>query len=257
MYDNDQSKAIKPQDIWAAFSLLTRIPVPVDHIDAGTRAAMASWAYPVVGAALGFALGSVGALLGWIGTPDGIVAALVLAGFAMATGAMHEDGLADCADGFWGGNDTSRRLEIMKDSRIGAYGTVALGIALLARWDGIGAMTQTSLPLTLMAVGAASRVPMVLAMYVMPNARVDGLSAGVGRPPSVSVTLALVTGLVICVLGTGFAGALLLGWALLGALPVLFLAFRKIGGQTGDVLGAAQQCAEIAALAAAGAVLVA
>ncbi len=255
MNDTDQTQPIEPHDIWAAFSLLTRVAIPVDHARAGARAAVASWAYPLVGAILGFAVGCFGVILVWIGTPDGIAAALVLACLALATGGMHEDGLADCADGFGGGVDPVRRLEIMKDSRIGAYGAVALGIALIARWDGVAGVLHAYLPLTLMAVGAASRVPMVLAMYLMPSARERGLSAGVGTPPALSVSIALLSGLIICIIGVGFAGALVLGWALLGSVPVFLLARKLIGGQTGDVLGASQQCAEIAALAAAVAVL--
>jgi adenosylcobinamide-GDP ribazoletransferase len=111
------------------------------------------------------------------------------------------------------------------------------------------------MPLALMAVGAASRVPMVLAMVLQPNARDDGLSAGVGTPPALSASVALVSGLLACLIGIGFQGALVLGWALLASVPLFILAKRKIGGQTGDVLGASQQCAEVAALAAAVAAL--
>ena len=73
-------------------------------------------------------------------TVPGVVAALVLGVEAAATGGLHEDGLADCADGFWGGRDKARRLEIMKDSRVGSYGVLALGIVLLARWAALTAL---------------------------------------------------------------------------------------------------------------------
>lgn len=254
MNDTEQTTSVEPHDILVAFSLLTRIPVPVDHDVAGERAAEATWAYPLVGAALGFGVGIVGLLLVWIGTPVGIAAALMLAAFAFLTGAMHEDGLADCADGFGGAAEPGQRLELMKDSRIGAFGAIALVIVLIARWNGLAALHSGWLPFLLMAVAAASRVPMVLAMYLMDGARKTGLSASVGRPPAVSVALALIIGLVACVAGAGLAGGLIFFWALLGAVPVLVLARRLINGQTGDVLGATQQCAEVAALAAAVAV---
>ena len=251
MNDTEQQSPVQAHDILAAFSLLTRLPIPVDHELAGQRAAEATWAYPLVGAALGFGVGIIGLLLGWIGTPPGIAAAVLLAAFAFLTGAMHEDGLADCADGFGGAAEPAQRLELMKDSRIGAFGAIALVIVLVARWNGLEALQSGWLPFLLMAVAAASRVPMVLAMYFMDRARKTGLSASVGRPPAVSVALALIIGLVACLAGAGLAGGLIFFWALLGAVPVLFLARRLIDGQTGDVLGASQQCAEVAALAAA------
>ena len=229
--------------------------MPVDHALAGQRAAQATWAYPLVGAVLGFGVGIIGLLLLWIGTPPGIAATLLLAAFAYLTGAMHEDGLADCADGIGGAAQPAQRLEIMKDSRIGAFGAIALVLVLIARWSGVGALNFAGLPLVLMSVAAASRVPMVLAMYLMDNARNTGLSASVGRPPAISVAVALIIGLLACLVGAGLAGGLIFFWALLGATPVLLLAKRMIGGQTGDVLGASQQCAEVAALAAAVAVL--
>lgn len=251
MNDTKNEPPVQAHDILVAFSLLTRLPIPVDHDIAGERAAEATWAYPLVGAVLGFAVGVMGMLLGWIGTPPGIAAAVILAAFAFLTGAMHEDGLADCADGFGGAAEPDKRLELMKDSRIGAFGAIALVIVLIARWNGFDSLQPGWLPFLLMAVAAASRAPMVLAMYLMDNARKSGLSASVGRPPAVSVALALIIGLVACVAGAGMAGGLIFFWALLGAIPVLLLARRLIGGQTGDVLGASQQCAEVAALAAA------
>ena len=255
MSDRQPKDSFEAHDILAAFSLLTRTPVPVDHERAGQRAAAATWAYPVVGGILGAVIGFLGLVLNWIGTPEGIAAAITLAAFAFATGAMHEDGLADCADGFGGAAVKDRRMEIMKDSRIGAFGAIALILVLLARWQGIAALPPVWLPLALMAVGAVSRVPMVLAMYAMPNARGRGLSASVGAPPAASVVAALVIAFAFCFTGLGLSAALVMGWALLGALPVFWLAHRLIGGQTGDVLGASQQCAEVAALAAAVAML--
>jgi len=242
-------------DIAAAFSLLTRVPIPVDHEMAGERAANATWAYPLVGAALGALAALVGSISQWLGAPIGISAALSLATLVLASGAMHEDGLADCADGLGGGRDKDHSLAIMKDSRIGAYGATALMLAIIARHAGIEALFASGPFWPLIAVGAASRLPMVLAMRLMPAARENGLSAGVGIPPVASLALATGLATMICLFALGWGGLAPLFWALLAPLPLFWLAHKHIGGQTGDILGASQQLAEIAALAAAASLL--
>jgi adenosylcobinamide-GDP ribazoletransferase len=251
MTDITTIKANILSDIPAAFSLLTRLPVPVDHELAGKRAAIATWAYPLVGATLGLIAGIVGCLLYSFGAPASIAAIAALTTLAFTTGGMHEDGLADCADGFGGAFDKPRRLEIMKDSRIGAYGAIALILFLLARATSMEALITTTFIPALMAVGAASRLPMVLAMYAMPNARTDGLSSGVGKPPEASIIVAILTTIILCYLCIGWSGIFVFGWAMIAAIIMALIAYRSIGGQTGDVLGAMQQWAEVGALAAA------
>jgi adenosylcobinamide-GDP ribazoletransferase len=232
-------------DIAVAFSLLTRLPVPVDHARAGARGADAAWAYPIVGAALGLIAGGLGrALLAW-GISTGMAAAFVLAAQVIMTGAMHEDGLADMADGM-GGFTQERRLEIMKDSSIGAYGAMALVLALLARHAGVSDIIAADLPLTLAALGAGSRSLMVAVMAWLPNARTGGLSAQAGRPEAWP---ALGVGMLACLLAFGWPGlGVFAGMAAAVAL-VARIAQARFGGQTGDILGASQQCAEIIGLA--------
>ena len=236
-------------DIRVAFSLLTRLPVPVDHARAGERGARAAWAYPLVGTALGALAGMLAAIALWLGAPAGMAAALALATLATATGGMHEDGLADFADAM-GGQTREQRLEIMKDSHIGAFGAIALTLALLARWSGIVPLSGWDMILDLAAVGTISRAGMVVAMAELRNARKTGLSAATGRPTQGTLLMALGIALAATLALTGFGGLYLFVIGLAGTLPVLWLAERTLGGQTGDVLGAAQQCAEIAALAA-------
>jgi adenosylcobinamide-GDP ribazoletransferase len=250
MSDIDQIKANILSDIPAAFSLLTRLPVPVDHDLAGSRAAVATWAYPIVGAVLGLIAGIVGNLLLWIGAPTHMCAVIALGTLILLTGGMHEDGLADCADGFGGGFNAEKRLEIMKDSRIGAFGAIALILFLIGRFSSIDILAHFSLVPTLMAVGAASRLPMALAMYAMPNARGKGLSSSVGKPPEASLIAAILLTLVICFLCVGWSGIFVFAWAMIAATLMGIIAHRCIGGQTGDVLGAMQQWAELAALGA-------
>lgn len=227
-------------DLWSAFALLSRIPVP-DHRHAGARGA---WAWPLVGVAVGLAAGLAALAVAPAG--PGLAAAVALAVQAMLTGAMHEDGLADCADGFWGGHTRERRLEIMKDSRVGSFGVLALVLVVLAGWSGVAAADDV-LPV-LVAAGALSRAPMAVLMACLPNAREGGLSRLVGRPSAgvagAGAALAVALAGVLCG-WTGMWAALAVGAV---ALAVGLVARAKIGGQTGDVLGAAQQLGFVAAV---------
>lgn len=250
MSDTQNHITPEPHDILAAFSLLTRLPVPVDHTRSGERAAVATWAYPIVGAAVGALSGLAVSIAMALLLPSGMAAAIGVLVAVALTGAMHEDGLADCADGFWGGHDRERRLEIMKDSSIGAYGAVVLMIFLLAEWSAIEALVFSSPILTFAGIGAVSRLPMVLAMWVMPNARKNGLAAGVGMPPTVAVQIATGITLAIAMITLSWAGIGAMIFAGLAALIVGAIANAKIEGYTGDVLGAMQKCAALAALAA-------
>ncbi len=232
-------------DIAAAFSLLTRLPVPVDHARAATRGAGAAWAYPLVGATLGLVAGAFGWALFSIGISAGMVAVFVIVAQVLMTGAMHEDGLADMADGM-GGFTVEKRLEIMKDSRIGAYGAIALGLALLARQTGVSVISAADLPLALAALGAGSRALMVAVMAWLPNARAGGLSAAAGKPNALP---ALIMGLFACLLAFGWGGLWIFAGMALAVALIALIAKARFGGQTGDILGASQQSAEIIGLA--------
>ena len=236
-------------DIPAALGLLTRLPVPVDAERAGARGAKAAWAYPLVGAVVALLVGlPAWALSGSI--PSTILAGLMLVALVVLTGALHEDGLADSADGLWGAWDRARRLEIMKDSHIGSYGVIALVLSLLLRWLGLVALVQSDVMLpALAAVAMLSRAAMVAVMAALPNARDGGLSKTVGRPSAETAGMASLLAIIAALLCTGLIGlAVILGVAVM-ALVVGALAKAKIGGQTGDILGATQQVSEIAALA--------
>lgn len=237
-------------DIPSAFSLLTRLPVPVDHARAGQRGAAAAWAFPLVGMVIGALAGGVAAALIWLGVPSGMAAATALAVLAIASGGMHEDGLADFADGIGGARDKAHALEIMKDSCIGAYGAIALGVALLARWSGITELSGWAIIGALVIVSATSRAGVVLAMHALPSARIGGLSDSAGRPDLTVTLIASGIALAFCLALTGPSGIVIFTLGYAGAAPVIWLAMRKLGGQTGDVLGAVQQSIEIATLAA-------
>ena len=233
-------------DLVSAFALLSRLPLP-NHRATGAASA---WAWPLVGAVLGAIAGGVASAALWLGVTPGVAAALVLATLALLTGGLHEDGLSDTADGLFGGWTKARRLEIMKDSRIGSYGLLALMLVTLARWSAVTALLVFGGHwAALVAAGAVSRAPMALMMALMPNARGEGLSHATGRPTQAVAWVGMAMALAISVGLGGWTGIALLGVALLAAILMAILALRRIGGQTGDILGAAQQLAEVACLA--------
>jgi adenosylcobinamide-GDP ribazoletransferase len=232
-----------------AISFLTRLRMPIDGQAATERDAAAAWAYPLAGALVGAIGGGLYWLLESLGVPAGPAAGLALAAMLLTTGGLHEDGLADLADGLGGGWTRERRLEIMRDSRIGAFGALTLMVALLIKWSALTEFNSAEALAALVAAGAISRAPLGAAMRWLHHARADGLSRHVGRPPALSAGLGLALGLAapLLVLGvyTGAAGAFA-GLVLAGA--TLSLARVKLGGQTGDVLGATQQVSELAVL---------
>lgn len=241
-------------DLRGAFGLLTRLPLPAPSTP--PRGAATAWAWPLVGATVGALAAIAGAAALTLGLTAGVAAALVLATQAMVTGAMHEDGLADSADGLWGGWDKPRRLAIMKDSHIGSYGVLALLLCSLGRWSALSVLLDSG-PYwpTLVAVGTLSRLPVVMIMASLPNARGSGLSQAVGRPDGTTTALALGLGIALSLALVGSAALGMAGLALAATLALALIAWVKIGGQTGDILGASQQLAEVAALAAAAALI--
>jgi adenosylcobinamide-GDP ribazoletransferase len=236
-------------DCKVALAFLTRLPVHEPRAWRDLDLAASVPLFPVVGALIGLA-GAIGyALATWLGLPPWPAAAIALATTIWLTGALHEDGLADVADGFGGGRTREDKLRIMRDPRVGSYGAIALVLAVLARAGALAALAAPwAVGAALVTAGAASRAALPPVMASLPNARTDGLAAGAGRPHPLRATAAvLVAALVAIVLLGEAAPAALLGGAA-GALAIALLARRQIGGYTGDVLGAVQQLAEIGVL---------
>ena len=233
-----------------AMMLLTRLPAckltaPIPALQD------AAWAYPLAGLVVG-AVGAAALTIAlWIGAAPGIAAGLALIAKVLATGALHEDGLADVADGFGGGQTRVRKLEIMRDSRIGSYGTLALILSVGMRWQAIALVAGINAPVAVCAIVATaiiSRAGLPAMMVALPPAREGGLghSAAGGDWTGAGMSAALGGVAVMVLLGpvAGVAVALAVAGALLG---LGLLAIRQIGGQTGDVLGTGQQIAEITA----------
>jgi adenosylcobinamide-GDP ribazoletransferase len=237
-----------------ATAVLTRLPVGVGAIEPGAVAA-ASWAFPLVGAGIGGIAGMVYAGAQLAGCSDPIAALLALAAGAGLTGALHEDGLADTADGFGGGHDRDRKLAIMHDSQHGTYGILALLLSLGLRAAALAvAGDAIHAGLALVAAHALSRGLLPAAMRALRPARQDGLGASAGTPSPTAAGIAFAIGIVVALAGLGpGVGAIAIIAAIAGVSAAAMLAQRQIGGYTGDVLGAFQQIGEIIMLLAAAA----
>ena len=228
----------------------TRLPLTVSAAASGADFAGASWASPLVGAVVG-ALGAMAyTLASAAGLAPTMAAGLALAATLAVTGALHEDGLADTADGFGGGRTRERRLAIMRDSRIGTFGACALILSLGLRVSALASLGDPALVATaLIAAHAVGRGALPAFMRYLPRARSEGLSARAGRPPQASALAAGSLGILLLLLGLDF-GTALVAMAFVAAVTAALaaLCLRQIGGQTGDVLGALEQTIEIVIL---------
>jgi adenosylcobinamide-GDP ribazoletransferase len=243
------------RDIADALRFFTRLRVGGPGAAATLDIDRIAWAAPVAGVAVGLIGALALGVTALLGLPLLLRAAFATAALVAATGALHEDGLADVADGFGGGATRARKLEIMRDSRIGAYGAIAIAIALILRIGALAAALDGGFwraTLSLMLVAALSRAAALTPLALLPPARADGAGAAAGLLDSNALAGAWASALVIAVaLGLVALGlahvllAVLISGA--GAWAMVAMARRAIGGQTGDVAGAAQQCGEIAA----------
>ncbi len=227
--------------------LLTRLPV---GRWGGSDLARTVWAFPVVGLVVGLFGGFVYWAMSRFGVPPLLAASWAFVAILLVTGAFHEDGLADTADGFGGGRTRERKLEIMRDSRIGTYGAVALGLSLLVRVSALAALGRPGLVLAaLIAAAMAGRGGMIVPLLVLTPVRPDGIAAGLGNIPRWSAVTGLaLVGLALRVLSPIQAALAVAVAALAASLAVTALARRQIGGHSGDVLGASEVIAECVTL---------
>lgn len=238
---------------WAAFRLacqfLTRLPVPVAYTPA--RMARAPRWYPAVGLLVGLIAALVQALAALRFDPA-LAALAAVAAAMLVTGCLHEDGFADCCDGLGGGASRERALEILRDSRLGTYGVAGLALMLLGRWQALAALPASLVAPALVAGHAASRASMVAAMARARYARTDGAAASVAGqvgPGALAVALAL-GAMPVALLAASAPAAALAGLAALVFAHALTRTWytRRLGGYTGDCLGAIQQTGELAFL---------
>lgn len=228
-------------DIRLAISFMTRLPVGGTETDL----ARASWAFPVAGLLVGCGGGGTFVVMSMLGAPSLVTALIALAAMSMLTGGLHEDGLADTADGF-GGGTPERRLEIMRDSNIGAFGVLALIFSVGTRAAALSAIPGADIGFTaIVAAAALSRGWLPGVMHILPLASESGLAALVGRPAQRTALLAIGLGTFIACISLGLsAGVSAIILSGLGITATVMLARRMIGGYNGDTLGATQQIAE-------------
>ncbi len=238
------------RDVRIAVLFSTRLPLgraqPVD----GGDLARASWALPVAGAAIGGFGAAVYGLAYALGFAPLICAALTIAATLGVTGALHEDGLADTADGFGGGATAQRKLEIMRDSRIGTFGACALVLSILLRVAAIAALAEpAAVAPALIAAHVAARATLPAFMRMTPPARTDGLSAGAGRPTLANAVIAGIVGAGTLAFALTSSGAAISAAAsAIAAVCAARISLRQIGGPTGDVAGAQEQAGELLVL---------
>jgi adenosylcobinamide-GDP ribazoletransferase len=236
-------------DLRTALAFLTRLPMPQPAGAVPEHFARAQRMFPIVGAAIGGAVGLVCLGLRLIGVPDLAGAALTLGASAMLTGALHEDGLADVADGFGGGRDAATKLEIMRDSRLGTYGALILLVSFVTKAAALASLADGFVVPSLIAAHALARGVLPAMAMRLAYAREDGLAANAGRPELATAATAGAFAVAIALLALPWFEALCAAlMAAVAAVGMAWLAQRQVGGQTGDVLGGAEQVAETAIL---------
>jgi adenosylcobinamide-GDP ribazoletransferase len=236
-----------------AFMLLTRLPVGrLLTLSAPPSLARVVWAFPLVGLVVGGAGGLVYWLAFRLGMPPLVAAVWALAACALVTGALHEDGLADTADGFGGGAEPARKLAIMRDSRIGGYGALALIFSVLIKAGALAALAHpASVAVALIVSSMLGRGFMIVLLLTLNPAREDGMGASVGKPGMATIGAAIaLTALAAGLLLPFASAAIVLALALVSAIGMAVLARRQIGGYTGDTLGACEQVIECVVLTA-------
>jgi adenosylcobinamide-GDP ribazoletransferase len=238
-------------DLVTAFMLLTRLPIArFARFGGPPDLARCVWAFPLVG----LAVNGMGGLVYWlahtVGMPPLLAAAWTLAATMIVTGAFHEDGLADTADGFGGGSTRARKLEIMRDSRIGSYGALALLLSVVVRVAAIAALDRPGIvAIAMILAGMLGRSGMPLLLLLLPPARDDGMAAAMGKPRTETVALGLGLAMVAAFLSLpGLPATEVVALGFSSSLVLARLAHMQIGGHTGDLLGASEVITECVVL---------
>lgn len=233
-------------DLQISLSFLTRIPVPGGPAIGNPSLSQATRFFPLIG----FLVGIIGALAlwvaNWLGLPELAAIIFGLLAIVLVTGGLHEDGLADSCDGLAGGTNVEQRLEIMKDSRIGSFGVLGLMFTIALKLAGLSTFDLGGAALTLFLAAVVSRGALPLFMRYIPNAKQDGLSADAGAPGFDRAAISVLITIVIAWFCIGFFKMILV-FIMLTIASILSAIYvkRRIGGQTGDILGAMQQMTEV------------
>jgi len=238
-----------------ALGLLSRLPLGW-FAPSAPPSARVMWAFPLVGLILGGLAGGVYLFAVRLGLSPGLAAAWAVAAGVLLSGALHEDGLADAADGLGAEGSAERRLAILRDPRAGNYAVLALILSVAIRLAALAALAPAGAAKALMVAGIGGRTAMIGLPLLLPPARASGLGAALGVPGKgvASAAFALGLGLLAALLSPARLCAVVLA-AGLGLGVVALAAKRRLGGYTGDIYGAVEQAAEcltLTVLAAAG-----
>lgn len=241
------------RSVAVAFGFLTRLPVPRVVWEAGDLARSRAW-FPLVGVVVA----ASGTLARWavaLALPDIVAVVAGVLAMVVVTGGLHEDGLADAVDGLWGGTDRGRRLEIMQDSRIGTYGAVALAgslalqVTLLAP---LGVFEFLAVAMAGHALGRYSTLPVSAILPAVEGSRAMLLA---DRTSTLGWAVASLTVVIVLLGGLGADAWAPVVLALLAAAACVAVIRAKVGGVTGDLLGATNQVVHVSSMAAAVAVI--
>jgi len=240
-----------------ALQFFTRLPVPAWVGHSAQQLEQSARYFPLVGAAVGLLAAAVLWLAAQV-LPLPVAVGLSMAASILVTGAFHEDGLSDFADGFGGGNTKEKMLAIMKDSRIGVYGAIALVLVLLLKYQALVELcTSHSLQLAAAALIAAHAVSRLMAASLMltqryvrddESARAKSVAQHMS-PVSFAIALLSVTAVLFVPHAAGISVTSLaaaMGAALLMRAWLAWRLQKRLGGYTGDCLGAVQQLSELA-----------
>ncbi len=234
-------------DFYAALRFLTALPLPDRELESGQLGRATAW-FPLVGLLIGavLALADVAfiALL-----PVGVASALTLGLLILLTGGLHLDGLMDTCDGLFGRSERERRLEIMRDSRVGGFGVLAGTMFLLLQWNALaGLVAPLRLPALLLMVVAA-RACMVVAIHAFPYARPQGIGKAFKEATgAIQAAVALLSAVVLAALSLQLAGLGLFALTLLVTAAAGSFMRRRLGGLTGDCYGAINEVSQLTVL---------
>jgi len=241
-------KLIKNFALTLAF--LSRIPLPnrlANRISSDSKLSNAAALFPIVGLMIAIPIAIIWYWASLL-LPSTIAAGLAIGTSLLITGGLHEDGFADCADGLGATPDRERALEIMRDSRIGTYGSLALILSIGLRWAALATLSPIAGIIAILICHSGARSIMTIAMRFSKYARLDGLGKQASEMPQKAFILAMFIAFIIAaVLGLHW-GVIALSLGMLTTWTFLKRLEHRLGGYTGDGLGAMEQIAEITIL---------
>ena len=240
------------KDMLLSVSFLTRIPISKDLLF--ERHLMdAAWSFPLIGGLVGFLGGMVALLLSYFNISPIIISFITIGAIILLTGGLHEDGLADTADGFGINKNPEGKINIMRDSQIGVYGTLALIIAISVKAVALSELINKdqffACVIALIVSGALSRSTIVGIAFFLEKASETGLASVAGKPRATVVGICFLISILLCIFLlplTKVLAAILL--SIVTTVVIGFLSKKQINGYTGDILGAAQMLSETALL---------